>query len=487
MTAQWLSTTAHLPRRPRRAVLAAVLGLLVAAASHAQAGVAVAVARAPLETLLSDPDPVCRGEAALALAASHDTALYPRLLEVARDRERPARLRGIVAIGVLAVPGGEAFLGEVLRSTSSDDADRAAAAFALALLPPDLEAPAIHDYLRSVRGGSYRRHLPVLAAMLVGLSYVPHASEASEIAAMLEDESNKEPKLRRLALRALAPVRDSVAGEELSALLQSASADDRLGALEFLLRSDRRPDGEMEHLVRQLAEHDRRADIRTTALRVLTAARSLAALETGVAALRARDAAELAAGVRAAEHLGGGAVRAAMEQRILRADDPTLQASMMRAYDFTTTKELLDACVALAGDRHRPTALRVQAAALAARSGDDRVKPLLGDLFMVTEDPWQLEDLARAATALDPAAIPVERLLASDDPTAAAALPSRIGALVRAGHLQGPRLLSETLTSDHLGAATKASILRAVRPPRTMITDAVALDPLPEPFARIVN
>ena len=130
----------------------------------------LATVKEPLTDLLAHADPVVRGEAALAVAATGDLQYYPAILAIARDRAPKARLRGILALGYLAAPGAEFFLGEVLLKSkgSRRGPEPAAAALALGLLPDEHPAPAIDTYLRQVRGGSYRKHRQTLAALLLG-------------------------------------------------------------------------------------------------------------------------------------------------------------------------------------------------------------------------------------------------------------------------------------------------------------------------------
>ncbi|MEM7202153.1 MAG: HEAT repeat domain-containing protein [Planctomycetota bacterium] len=490
MSAHPCCTTAHF----RRAAWVAAWACLLIAVLPAQApddeaeapSAALQALREELELLVRDPDPLVRGEAALGLSLGRDPKHYPAILKVASDRAPEARLRGIVALGYLAAPGAEAFLGKVLLDSGRPEHERAAAAMALGLLPDDHSTPALDEYLLSVRGGSYRRHRGVLAALLSGMVREPHPSKAQAVMQLLLDQANREQELRRLGSRLLEHTPSALGFGELRDWLRSSDATDRLAAIEALrLRPEPWP-AALADMVMTCAKDDRDSRVRAVALAALTDVRDLAALELGARALRSRSPSEVAAGVRAARRLGGGALRTAMEARIMATRSAELQAAMLRAYGSSASERFTRACLQIAGDQARPLTVRVEAAALVGRSGDGRAGAALAALFETCEDARQLEVLAAAVRRLDPALVDGARIHPPATARDVRLLPTRLEALLRSGHPLAVPLLATAVLSDTGSPRSRANLIAAWRRAASQQLPSDLLEQIPAPLRQVL-
>jgi len=459
MSAQFASTTRRL--RPASATW---LALALAWPAQAQ-GVtpALETLRGDLEVLLSDRNPSIRGEAALALAATGDSKYHSAIREITRDRSRAARLKGIVALGVLGSPGAETVLGELLLAPGPPSPDRDAAALSLGLLPDSFPVPAIERYFNRVDGGSYRKNHDTLSSMLVGLSLAPHPSRVPTLARLLDDAANRDPRLRRLAMLALAANPDALPQIETAEWLGSKHEDERLGALEAIEATGEDPGQEAIKLIGRTARRDRSPRVRAAALRVLTRLRHPDSLELSVVAIGSRHVEEVAAGVDTARRLGGGTIRMAMEDQILHAKRADLQAAMLAEYDASANPEFVTGCLRLAEDRRTAEAVRVQAASLAARSGERKSGGTIRELFAQAKDVANLRALAAAAHTLDPSLISLDRVFPPTSGDDLRLLAARTEALLAARHPGAPGLLKEALGSELLQTGTRAQLLRALR------------------------
>lgn len=478
MPAQFVSANAHC--QPRALVAAGLAVAALCPRALPQPGTAARdTVQTELEALLQDSDPTLRGEAALALATTKDPRYHTRIRAIAKDRREAARLRGLVALGVLGAPGAETLLGDVLLRPGRETPDRSAAALGLGLLPDSFPAPAIERYLNRVDGGSYRKHHDTLTSLLVGFSIAPHPSRAPSLVALLEDDANRDPDVHRLALRALAHVPGGLPDTDLAEWLTSRHESARLGMLEALLSAQRDLTPDELSKIEVAAVKDRSPRVRAAALRVLTQQRKLSSLQLGMVALRSTHTEEAAAGVENARRLGGGTIRVAMESQILHTTRPDLQAAMLRAYDASSNEEFIDGCLRLAEDRRSAESVRVHAAALAARSGERKSRAALRRLFVEAEDAANLRVLARAILALDPSLIGSDRVFPAATSTDLRLLPVRMEALLSAGYPGAGALLREALTSDDLRANTKALLVRALRMALLRDEDARLLAALP--------
>lgn len=461
---------------------------MLAAPAHGQAGKgALEAVRDELEALLHDEHPVLRGEAALALASTRDQRYYGAILELASDRARPARLRAIVALGYLGAPGSESFLGDLLLRPGRLESERPAAALALGLLPDHHAAPAVDQFLQRVNGGSYRRHHASLMALLGGFCQEPHPSRAQLLLSLLQDSANRAPEVHRVTMMALAPLPGTLAQADLSHWLDSRHDGDRLGALDAMRRAGATLEPDQIANVERMARLDRSPQVRAIALTLLTEQRQLSSLELGVRALRSTDPDEVAAGVLAAAKLGGGAIRTAMESHILSAAKPELQAVMLRSYGASTSTEFVDGCLRLAADRRTAEPVRVQAAALAARSGERKSRAMLRRLFSEAEEPANVAILAVAMKQLDPSLIALDKIYPPATSSDFQLLPVRMAALFATGHPGGGPLLVKALESKDLTPATKAELVRALRLSLVPAHDADVLAALPRELREAIQ
>ena len=473
MSAHRSCENAHSPGSPSARAVGGIrpaLGALLAALAVAGSALPQAPGLQPgpqlereFTELLHHDDPVVRGEAALALASTGDLQHYDAILEVARDPAPQAELRGILAVGYLAAPGAEAFLGEVLTESSRRDRARSVAALAIGLLPEPHDAAAIDAYLRRVQGASYRQHRDTLAALLLGLAKTAHPSRVAAVYALLEDAANREPVLRRLAIEVLARVPGSMTLEQADRLLHSDQVVERLGVLIALRQGIAEPSAACLTEVADLARHDRDSQVRAAALRLLTKKRHLAALDIVPHALRSGEPDEAAAGVEAALHLGGGALRLATEDYILAARSPAAQARMLGVYGTSRSTPFLDGCLRLAASDETDERVRIAATALSARCGDPRIAPVARALFVAARTPDDLLVLAGALRQLDALDTVVGGIYPPGSPNESRIWPQRLRALLAVEYPRALSLLEDSLRRNRKNAGRQAELLRAFR------------------------
>lgn len=480
------SASAHsaTARRRRSALAAAVLALTTAGFAQREAGAGWTTR---LAGLLHHENPVLRGEAGLALATTGDARWHGALLSLAKAPEPAARLRGILALGVLGAPGTEEFLGGLLGETSPKSAERFAAALALGLLPDELSSPTFFRRMRRLRGGSYQRHAPELTALLAGLTTGRHPSKAGALRDLLDDAANKDPTLRRLAIRLLAAMSGTLDRARIETLLTSRNRGDRLGILEAMARG-LLPLDDSATTVERLARRDPDPAVRAAALDALTRHRRLAALEIGVDALRSKDPVEAAAGVRAALALGGGAIREAIEGRVERVTRPDLSRAMLAAFAATAvpSPEFADRCARMAADPERQEEVRIQAALVAARAGHARGLRLARELLSRTRRREDLRALARIAVRAAPSQTVIDALLSPDDAPGDPDLPRRLAALLAAGDRGVIAWIRKALDSPHLDAQAKSALLRGYRS-SVLRLDHDVLAALPAPLGALLD
>jgi hypothetical protein len=454
----------------RLAAGAGLLSVLVAAAAAQEPMAPAPPVRETLVQLLQHADPVVRGEAALAIAPSQRSEDLDALLAVARDPNPAARVRGLLALGIHGSSGAEILLGKALKDGPHHGLERIAAAYALGLLPGRRALPSLLDYWRDATGGSLRRHRETLAALLAGIAAFPHPDQVMVIRNLLFDASNREPGLHALALEALAQIDGSLDADELARLCRSSLAEDRAGALRWMhARGFVATAKERERIV-QLAGRDPSAAVRAAALDLLTRDRAIEALELGTRALAADDLLEARAGMNAILKLGGGAAREALGRRLLGgAMAPRVRSALLAGFPALEDAALLERCLLLATDRDADAGVRVEAAALAARSGEPRAAPVLRGLFTAADAPDAVATIVRAAFQLDQTAGTHEHerlveatypLRSSDD---ARLLGVRCQGLLAAGHAGALPLLERLLAKAALPAPALAELLRAHR------------------------
>ncbi len=443
---------------------------------------------AEAQRLVDHPAPELRGEAALVLASSGMQRYHPSILKVARDHDPEARIRGILALGILGAPGAEALLGEVLvAATTRVGPASMAAALALGLLPEGHPAHAADEYLSRFRRSNYRRQRDVLASMLVGLSTGVRQSKATALRVLLEDAAINDGELRSLIVHVLVPVPNGLDEDEVEGLLNSTREEERRAVLRALLRSERKLPAEHLERVQRLATRDRSAGVRAAALQYLTFHRHLPALELSARALDSRDPEEVAAAVHAAVSLGGGALASALEPRILNEERAEIQAAMLAAFAGHRSEEFQRGCAALAVDRSRPLSVRAHAASIAAGMGDETMVPALRRIFLDSEDPEILALVARALQQVAPGTPLVADIHPPDSPEDLERLDERLRALVTAKHPEAFGLLRITLRDNDVDPGTKADLLRAWRLGAWALLDREHAAFLPEALAGLLR
>lgn len=450
--------TAHSACAIARWIHSTTAALLIAVPAVCQAPSAVRRVEPSLVELLHHRDPVLRGEAAMALAHGGGPAHYADLQTVAADRKREARLRGILALGILAAPGAESYLSDLLRRTHWRDPERAAAALALGLIPADASEGAIRSFLRRVGESSYRRHRGAIAALLLGIGEAPDAAHDAALRGLIGDRSNREPELRRLALRAL---RHPSADEALH-WLDSRHESERLGALEALAGFTELREQETER-IRTAALGDRSAAVRATALRLLSAHRHPDGLELARQALLRPHPREVAAAVATTRRLAGGEIRSQMEAQILRTPRAELQAAMLAAYDLPASRGFAETCLELAADERAPHLVRVYAATVAARSEDRRAGSTLRELFFESTGGDELRALARATRDLDHALLDLDRVFPPASTRDAELLPPRIEALLAVQYPGAVEALASAMASPTVDDNTRRALVVGLR------------------------
>ncbi len=248
-----------------------------------------------------------------------------------------------------------------------------------------------------------------------------------------------------------------------------------------------------------LATRDRSPQVRAAALEYLTFHRHLPALDMSAKALSSKDPVEVSAAVRGAVTLGGGAMAAALETRILEESDPVLQAAMLAAFTGYRSEEFREGCANLAVDRSRSLPVRAHAAAIAAAMGHDRMAPTLRGLFLDAEDPEILTLVATALVRVAPDEPPLADIHPPSSPEDLSRLDTRLMALVAANQQsafdllrdalanENLDLLRDALANENLDPVTKADLLRAWRLGAWPLLPRAHVDQLPPFLAALLR
>lgn len=431
-------------------------------------------------------DPVVRGEAALVLAANGAPRHHAAVLAIARDEAEPARLRGLLALGLQASPG----VVQVLDGHLEDQSHRTGpegicAAFALGTLPPDHAPAAVSRILSSFLNGNWKRQGPVLLALLLGMSRHPQHLQLTALQQLYAERANRDASIRAMLLQLLLPVDASIDGERVLALLDRGSAEERLVLLRWLTENSTDYDDELIRPIERLARGARQPAHRAAALAVLTRLRHPPAIEIAARAIRSDAAIEVEQGMFSALAIGGASMRHALESHLLEATDSALIAAMLRAWAAPPSEELSAHCMQLAADRAQPLEVRLAAASTLARSDPDRVAPLLRDLFRTATSPGDLVMLSRAIVARSSPMPQLSRLL--PEPPDAAVHPRHWQALLAAAHPGAVRRLLQVLGATAPKTAELQAALTSWR--RSMVTSRLGRDgvDMPAPLAALVQ
>lgn len=489
----------HPPTRPasaqrwREFAHRGVLALLLAAPLSAQGlldDAAVRLLATEAVKLVGSDEAVVRGEAALVLAATKEPRLHDLVLAVAKDKDSEARLRGLLALGVLGTPGSERVLEDaLLESAMRVRPEGVVAAYALGNLPADAAPACVGRFLAHVLRSNYKRQHDVLSAMLVALLREPHPVQAPALIRLLDDAANRDASLRGELVLALGRADDAVDSERLQRLLEQGAEPERRAALQVLLTQepDDKKDGDpWQSLICRLQAHDPSPEVRAAALAYLTKVRYLPALDLAAASIKSTQPVEVEQGVRSALKLGGGGMRRAVAEHILSSERPKLQAAMLRAYDAAADRDFALSCRALAADRKKPTELRAAAALVAARTLGEEAAPVLRDLAAADLDTDTLVSILRALLLAQPDAPALETLFPPDRGDLAQ-MPHHLQALLLARHPHTLRFLLQRLGATDTLPATKACMLRAIRQALAPPPARELLDMLPEPIRGLLR
>lgn len=409
------------------------------------------------QTLVHDRDPEVRGEAVLLLAASRDLPaggdVFGVALRASKDPAPAARLRGILALGLLGETGVEVRLAELLGGEPSTETE--AAALALGMLADSHPGIAVEAYFTKFEGSSYRRQRGTLLAMLVGLGLEPHPSKIRALQDLFDDDALKHPDVRILLYEALGAVAHGLTDEDIDEMVEHRDARIRALGARWTVE-DTEPSESRLATLEKLAQRDPDENVRAAALDALTRARHLPALEIAAKAATSRDPIEAAQGMRSAARLGGGAMSQALEDRILSTRRPALQAALMAALPGPWTDRYLETCAELAIDTRRPADLRCAAALTLAAAGNAEAAPILRTLFASQAGRDHLPALARALIGLTTEPPALDHL----HPEGKTLDAERLEALLAAGHEGAAGAWLEAFARAD---APRAALLRAWR------------------------
>ena len=462
--------TARLCAIARR--IAWALGLVLASAAAAQTPAAFAGAA---RTLLSDPVPRVRGEAALVLAAGREARDFEAIRRVAGEAEPESAHRAMVALGILAAPGTSQLLVPLLPEPGARIEDRGVvAAFALALLPDDQGSAELARVLVRTRQGSFRRQQPLLHALALGTSLRSGTMHAGALEQLLHDQALKDPVVRSLLLASLGRIEGMPVDADLEAAFASPQAAERRAALQVLTgRTAFQP---WVDTALRLQERDPDPQVRALALALLTRARHQQALERSVRMLRATDAVERAQAVRTLLQLGGGAVRSAVESAIRTEADATLATAMLLALRGSPSEAMVRWSREAALDPRKAPDLRTACALVALDAHAGEMVPVLTAGLQEGSESVAREAAAAALRRIDDS-LDVAAL-APASAVHAERTARVLGSLLRTGHPQAASHALRLLEDAEAGPAVRAAVLSAVRTALLPWLDATS-GPLP--------
>ncbi|MCA8976169.1 MAG: hypothetical protein KDC98_15720 [Planctomycetes bacterium] len=430
-------------------------------------------------------DPIVRGEAALVLAGLHDPRNHGAILRVAQDSEEPARLRGLIALGMQATAGVVVVLDEALRDQSERTGPAGiCAAYALGSLPPAHASAVVTRTLSSFLDSNWKRQGPVLLALLHGMARQPQHHQVVVLKQLYDERANRNPAIRSMLLRLLLAADATMTEERVLDLLRHASPEERLAVLDWLVDNPTDYDDRLIDQIERIARSGNRAELRAQALAVLTRLRHPPAIEIAVDALGSSEAVEVEQGMHSALAIGGASMRLALERHLLDATEPVLIAAMLRSWAAPPSDELADHCAALAADRERPMSVRTAAATILSRTDTARAAPLLRDVFRAARNVSDLGELARAIVRTSEPVPALARLLPNpEDPTLC---PEHWRALLAESHPGATRHLLQVLETSRSPTAELRAALTSWRMPMVTGRQLGGGTELPEPLPALL-
>jgi hypothetical protein len=413
----------HAGTRLACAIALAVAGVCAQAPLPADPALRAAAAH------LDSADPIARGEAAMLVAADATPALETRLLALASDPARAARLRGRIALGLCRTPTAVAALARMAAEGEADD--RVVAAYALGLASGPAADSAIAALLVANLHGSWKRNRDLVIALLLGMQRDPSPTATAALRQMLDDDANRDPDVRALLAARVVRHDRSFDDKPLRRLLLRGGAAERAAALAALAEAGDVPlAGALLAAVADAATHDADANARAAALAALARVHHLPALDLAVRAVRTGTAAEARQGLLCLRRLGGIGMLRAAAPLIAEEHDAARAEALLSAFDAPPPAELLARCRALATDGDRPWSLRAAAATLLARAEPEAGALLLRELFRLCRDERLLPKLAAALVAAEREPTPLSKRFPLD--ASPANDPKRWAALLQA-------------------------------------------------------
>ena len=424
--------------------------------------------------LLDHDAPEVRGEAALVVAASGDVRHEARLLELASDPAPAARRRALLALGLLATPAAVQHLERQLGTVDGRRGDDGvAAAYALGSVVPAQAQTSVARTLALFRRGSWKRQHDVLLALLQAMARHPDRQELGALRLLSEEDANRADDVRGALLRLRLPIDRSLSRGELERALRRSGKGVRRAVVGWLAR---RPIDEQEPWLDELtalAARDRDPEVRALALLGLTRSRHLPGLEIAARALQSGHPGERRQAAVATLAIGGASMRGVLERHLLDERDLERLGALLEGYRAPPSRALLDRAVAVATDAATPTATRVAAAELVARSEPLRAAPMLRDLFLATSDTALLGRVARALRRVEEQPTELSKLVA--EPLVLRHHGDRWRALLAAGHSEAQRQVLSTLQDRDAPDAALCAALKAWR--KATVLDEQAASP----------
>jgi hypothetical protein len=444
-----------------------------------------AIAAADARPLLQSDDALVRGEAALVVAMAQDDGDYQAILDVARDRHRVTRLRGILALGLLGVPGAEVELQRILRAHATRPSpDSKVAAYALARLPAEIGGSSVTTYLQSFQGLSMSRHRDVLLAMLHGTSPTALVGQQDALSQLFHNASIRDSAVRAALLRLLVLTPQQVDDQALTDLLSYGTEIEQLAALRALQSARETPTSQQAEQIVQLAKKAASPRLRAEALATLTRHRHPQSLAIAQLASEPASREEADQKVRTIMALGGHGMTASLLDGFAEFP-PTTQAAALRNWGRPLPEDVQATCLTLVVDRDQPLLLRTEAGLALAHAGHRSSAPVLRDLFCENEDSSSLYSLALAILQTHPNPPACDRLLPPGKASLGEA-PLHLLALLRAGHPQTRLDCSRILRAQDTDTATLAVWLHALRSSCSWPATTDLLQPLPAPLDELL-
>lgn len=393
------------------AVLAEQLSGFARSQSEADPATLLRLLRQQAAQRLEHRDPAIRGEAALVVATSELGNFDQSLLRIARDLDEPARVRGLLALGLRAAPGAANTLAEIMETRAHQrTATGLAAAYAIGALPTEQGSAPLIRRITAFQQGNQRQQRDLMLALLRGLRAQPDPALRTALQQLYLDESVRDPELRSALLEHLLRDAGLLASTHVERILHNAAQAEREVLLRYLAQHESAEDATLLPLLLQQAQKAELPLHRALALQALTRRRHPQALELATHATRSLHAEEFAAGIQASQQLGGALHRRRAEQILAHEEDPARLQRMLAVWSASPSTDAASRMAEIATAPAANAELRACATLALGRSDPQRAQQFAVPLFWQVQ---QAELLAQLSHLLPPAAMP-------DDTTPAA-------------------------------------------------------------------